>query len=300
MFPVSVIVPNYNHAPYLKQRIESILNQTFQDFELILLDDCSTDGSRDIMEAYRGNPHVSHIVYNENNSGSAFRQWDKGIELAQGAWIWVAESDDYADSTFLERLMTEVAKVSDCSLAYAATWWVDEQGKKLWETPKGDQINVYPGKDFIKQKLAVCNSIANVSECIFRHDCYRPLESQRYEHMRLCGDWFFYVLLAEQGSVVEVDEPLSYYRQHKKNISSDAEHRGLTFIEGADVLEYMIEHCGLKAKDYAKSWGKLWAKYERQYQFTPDTKKAVIKRLSYKHPIIEFYHTLYQLKRWPR
>lgn len=297
---VSVIVPNYNHAPFLRQRIDSILGQSFQDFELILLDDCSTDGSRDIMEDYRDNPHVSHVVYGESNSGSAFRQWDKGIELAQGEWVWIAESDDYAEPTFLERLMAEVYKVPDCVLAYSATYWVDLQGQKLWETPASDKVNTYDGRDFIRQKLAVCNSIANVSECIFRRDNFHPAESDRYEQMRLCGDWFFYVLLAEQGSVVEVEEPLSYYRQHNSNISSEAEHRGLTFLEGADVLEYMIEHCGLKSGDYAHGWGRLWSKYERQYQFTPDTKKAVRKRLSYKHPIIEFYHTLYQLKRWPR
>ena len=292
---VSVIVPNYNHAAFLKQRIESSLGQSFQDFELILLDDCSSDGSRDIMEGFRSNPHVSHIIYNDVNSGSAFRQWDKGIEMAQGEWVWIAESDDFAEPTFLEHMMGEVTNVPDCSLAYAATWWVDEHGNKLWETPDSNHVNVYPGTDFIRKKLAVCNSIANVSECIFRHDCYRPLESQRYEHMRLCGDWFFYVLLAEQGSVVEVDEPLSYYRQHKKNISSDAEHRGLTFIEGADVLEYMIEHCGLKAKDYARGWGKLWAKYERQYEFSAETNKTIRRRFN-RHPMIALFYYLYRIK----
>lgn len=295
MFPVSVIVPNYNHAPYLKQRIESILNQTFQDFELILLDDCSTDGSREIMEGYRSNPHVSHIVYGEANSGSAFRQWDKGIELAKGEWIWVAESDDYAEPTFLERMMNEVARVPGCSLAYAATWWVDEQGKKLWETPSSDHVNIYHGNDFLRRKLAICNSIVNVSECVFRRDCYHPTEAYRYEHMRLCGDWLFYVLLAEQGSVVEVEEPLSYYRQHSSNISSDAEHRGLTFLEGTEVLEYLIEHCGLKAKDYARGWGKLWARYERQYKFSAETSRAIHKRFR-KHLRIALFHYLYRLK----
>lgn len=292
---VSVIVPNYNHAPFLKQRIESILNQTFQDFELILIDDCSTDGSLEIMESYRNDPHVSHIIYNDSNSGSAFRQWDKGIEMAQGEWIWVAESDDYADPTFLEHMMNEVAKAPDCSLAYAATWWVDEEGNKLWETPDSGQVNIYQGKDFIKQKLAICNSIANVSECIFRRDCYRPTENHRYEHMRLCGDWFFYVLLAEHGSVVEVEEPLSYYRQHSSNISSEAEHHGLTFLEGADVLEYIIEHCGMKFKDYARGWGKLWAKYKRQYKFTPETNKNIRKRFR-KHRLIVLYYCLYRIK----
>lgn len=292
---VSVIVPNYNHAPYLKQRIDSILAQTYQDFELILLDDSSTDNSRNIMEQYRSEPHVSHIVFGESNSGSAFRQWDKGITLAKGEWIWVAESDDYAEPSFLERLMTEVHKETDCVLAYSATFWVDQQGKKLWETPHSNKVNTYDGRDFIRQKLAVCNSIANVSECIFRRDNFHPAESDRYEQMRLCGDWFFYVLLAEQGSVVEVEEPLSYYRQHNSNISSEAEHRGLTFLEGVDVLEYMIEHCGLKAKDYARGWGKLWAKYERQYDFPPEVKKAVRKRLNRLHLIL-LYHWIYRIK----
>lgn len=292
---VSVIVPNYNHAPYLKQRIESILNQTYQDFELILLDDSSTDGSRKVMEQYRGNPHTSHIIFNEANSGSAFRQWDKGIALAKGEWIWVAESDDYAEPSFLERLMTETTQVPDCALAYTATWWVGQKGTKLWETPNSNNVNHYGGIDFIHRKLAVCNSIANVSECIFRRDKFRPTESYRYEHMRLCGDWFFYVLLAEQGSVVEVAEPLSYYRQHSSNISSEAETQGLTFLEGTDVLEYMIHRCHLRTSDYARGWGRLWAKYERQYHFSPEVKKSVRKRLN-RHYLIVLYYYLYRLK----
>lgn len=296
---VSVIVPNYNHAPYLKQRIDSILGQTYQDFELILLDDNSSDGSREVIESYRNDPHVSHIVYNGANSGSAFRQWDKGIALAQGEWIWVAESDDYAEPTFLERLMDEVAKAPDSTIAYTATWWVDEQGNNLWNNSSGNAVHIHDGHDYIRNRLAVANSIANVSECIFRRDKFRPAESYRYEHMRLCGDWFFYVLLAEQGNVIEVEEPLSYYRQHNSNISSDAEHRGLTFLEGADILEYMIRSCGLKTKDYAREWGRLWAKYERQYTFHPDVQRQVKKRMA-SHPDIVFWHQLYRFKQWPK
>lgn len=294
---VSVIVPNYNHASFLRQRIESILNQTFQDFELILVDDGSTDDSRDIMEHYRNNPHVSHIVYGEINSGSAFLQWDKGIALAKGEWIWVAESDDYAEPTFLERLMVETLKVPDCVLAYTATWWVDQQGNKLWETSHSNCVNIYESYNFIRKKLAVCNSIANVSECIFRRDKFRSSESYRYEHMRLCGDWFFYVLMAEQGSIVEIEEPLSYYRQHQSNISSEAEHRGLTFLEGADVLEYMTQHCSLRASDYARGWGRQWTKYERRYQFAPEVKREVRLRMA-RHPQIILWHKIYQIKRW--
>lgn len=296
---VSVIVPNYNHASFLRQRIDSILAQTYQDFELILIDDGSTDASRDIMESYRNNPHVSHIVCNETNSGSAFLQWNKGIAIAKGDWVWIAESDDYAEPAFLERLMDETSRVADCTLAYAATWWVDCQGKKLWETAYGEKVNRYNGNDFIRQKLAINNSIANVSECLFRRDKFHVSESHRYEHMRLCGDWFFYILLARQGSVVEVEEPLSYYRQHDTNISSDAEHKGLTFLEGINILEYMIQHCGLRRRDYARGWGRMWARYERQYLFTPQVKKSIHQRMA-SHPAILIWHALYTLKRWPK
>ena len=92
---VTVIIPNYNHAKYLRQRIDTVLNQTYTSFEVIILDDCSTDNSKDIILSYKDNPHISNIVLNSENSGSTFKQWNKGFELAKGDYIWIAESDDY-------------------------------------------------------------------------------------------------------------------------------------------------------------------------------------------------------------
>src|SRR5690348_1753899 len=102
---VSVIIPNYNHAQYLNQRIDSVLKQTYSDFEVIILDDYSIDNSRDIIEQYRTNKKVSAIIYNEINSGNPFQQWDKGIQLAQGEYIWFAESDDWCELNLLETVM---------------------------------------------------------------------------------------------------------------------------------------------------------------------------------------------------
>ena len=84
---VSVIIPNYNHAPYLKERIDSVLNQTYQDFEVIILDDCSPDNSVEVIELYRSNPHVAHILINEQNTRNTFIQWERGISLAKGKYI---------------------------------------------------------------------------------------------------------------------------------------------------------------------------------------------------------------------
>lgn len=97
---VSIIIPNFNHAAYLEQRIESVLKQTFQEFELILLDDSSTDKSWEIMMHYADHPLVSHCIRNEINSGSPFKQWKKGFDLAKYDLIWIAESDDFSSCIY--------------------------------------------------------------------------------------------------------------------------------------------------------------------------------------------------------
>lgn len=69
---VSVIVPNYTHARFLEERLETILKQTYRNFEVIILDDKSTDNSKDVIERYRTNDKVRTVVYNDKNSGSSF------------------------------------------------------------------------------------------------------------------------------------------------------------------------------------------------------------------------------------
>ena len=77
MIRFSVIVPNYNHGAFLEERIQSILNQTYPHYELILLDDASSDSSRSMIESYRSHPRVKAIDINTVNSGSVFLQWQK-------------------------------------------------------------------------------------------------------------------------------------------------------------------------------------------------------------------------------
>src|SRR5258708_26242203 len=102
MTMVSVIIPNYNHAQYLSKRIDSVIHQSYKNIEVIILDDCSIDKSKDIIEKYRFHPLVKKIIYNESNTGSPFLQWKKGVEVASGEWIWITESDDYSSPIFLE------------------------------------------------------------------------------------------------------------------------------------------------------------------------------------------------------
>src|SRR5256884_5552042 len=114
---VSVIVPNYNHAPYLRERLESILTQTYKDFELLILDDGSTDDSYQIIARYERRARV-RVLVNSTNSGSAFSQWNRGISLARGEYVWIAESDDSADPHFLEMLIPVLDETPSLGIAY--------------------------------------------------------------------------------------------------------------------------------------------------------------------------------------
>jgi len=101
---VSVVIPNYNHARFLRRRVESVLQQTFQDFEVILLRRLLTDDSDRFYPSMLRSSEDKNSVQREE-LGSTFKQWNKGVGLAHGEYVWIAESDDYADERFLERLV---------------------------------------------------------------------------------------------------------------------------------------------------------------------------------------------------
>jgi glycosyltransferase involved in cell wall biosynthesis len=218
---VSVVIPNYNHSAFLKQRIGSVLSQTYSQFEVIILDDCSKDNSRDIIEQFRSSDKVSHIVYNTQNSGSTFYQWKRGIQLATGDLIWIAESDDYCEPYFLEKMVSffEDKKVV---LAYARSTDVDEKNTFLQVSySQYDWCNysfIKEGKDEISEHLFLNNTIPNASAVIFRKDCFK--EAYLNPSYKLCGDWLFYVNMLQEGRIAYLSEPLNFHRFHKQNVRS--------------------------------------------------------------------------------
>lgn len=292
---VSVIVPNYNHSPYLGERINSILGQTYQDFELILLDDCSTDGSRDILISYGDDTHVSHIVFNEKNSGSPFAQWNKGIELAKGEWIWIAESDDWAEADFLSVMLENARQHPNCGLVFSKARYM-QNGKEMWHMEETGNVIEYSGENFVREKLVKSNVIYNVSMVLFKRALFPKIDQSLYRGMKLCGDWFFYAQLCKYTDVLEIDKVCSNYRVHNSNTSLPAEQNGGTFVEGARVLKYITENFKVRAKDYARFWGRQWYKYSKKYLFSRETNRRIKKMFSVKHCNIilwkEFYSTI--------
>ena len=244
---VSVIIPNYNHEIFLAQRIESVLQQTYRNFELIILDDASTDNSGEIIEKYRGHDEVTHIVYNAKNSGSTFRQWQKGIALAAGKYIWLAESDDIAEPGFLEACMEKMETDPSLVLVYTNSKIVDERGEVLhkdlsfWyedisaERWANDFIN--EGRAEIREALSLKNTIPNASAVVFKKNFFTEALGFRF-----CGDWIFWIKLLEGGNLAFISEPLNQFRTHVNTTrySENSVEKSRRFLkERAIILNYL-------------------------------------------------------------
>ena len=104
---VSIVLPNYNYAKYLDERIQSLLNQTYKDFELIILDDASQDNSIEVIEKYRNDPRVKTKYFSEN-SGLPYQRWNDGADMAQGEYLLIAGADDSCHPTLLEKLVEKL------------------------------------------------------------------------------------------------------------------------------------------------------------------------------------------------
>ena len=245
---VSVIVPNYNHQAYLKERIDSILQQTYHDFELIILDDCSTDDSVSIIESYRNNEHVTHIVLNEHNSGSTFLQWDKGVSLAQGEYIWIAESDDAAHPQFLSTLVEQLEKHPEAVVAYAHSLLVNEKGETVNDkrhARNDGAVIVYDSKRFTRWAMLSINELYNASMVVFRHSIYNKIDKS-FQQYHLVGDWKFWMGVCLQGSVIEVCQMLNYFRVHSNKVTFKMAKAGTDWPEVASVLRSFIHQLNLK------------------------------------------------------
>jgi glycosyltransferase involved in cell wall biosynthesis len=246
---VSIVVPNYNHARFLRRRIDSIVEQTFQDFELILLDDCSTDNSRVILSKNASDPRV-RLEFNKTNSGSTFMQWNKGVLFARGKYVWIAESDDYAEPHLLESLVKVLDDNVNVTFAYCRSQCVSTDNRVLgfadsiffpgvdpqrWLT----DFNV-DGQEECRTHLVRCNTVPNASAVLFRKMKYEQAGGAD-ESLRLCGDWKLWASLALMGDVGYIAQPLNFFRLHDSSVTTTADQARVHVLEWLKVIRWILE-----------------------------------------------------------
>lgn len=229
---ISVVIPNYNYENFLLPRIYSILNQTEKIHELIILDDCSKDNSRKLIDEIveKIAPYIKvQKVYNQENSGCAFKQWKKGFALATGDYVWIAEADDCCDKTLLKNIIKPIKQDKNIYISYADTAFINAWDKIILPTIK-PEIDIrktnHWESDFVDNGLEEIKNytflnciIANVSSCIIKKDNYDDIFEKIIEYKQ-AGDWLFYVSVMKKGDIAFCNKPLNYYRLHGNNVTS--------------------------------------------------------------------------------
>lgn len=244
---VSVIIPSYNHAPFLRERVECVLSQTFTDFEVIILDDCSTDNSARVLKEYSCHDKVSHVVLNEVNTGNTFLQWERGVGLAVGKYIWIAESDDVADHTFLSELVDRLEEEPDAVLAFSRSRMIGPSSEDLgysWDVAElYHSGGLYDGPSFCKERLVMKNLLYNASMIVWRRELFAKIDDG-YKQYRHCGDWWFWFEVCMRGKVIEVPKVLNGFRQHPDKVSNSATSSGKDFEEMGAIQTHIMQRIG--------------------------------------------------------
>lgn len=244
---LSIIVPNYNHASYLRERLQSILSQTYTHTELIILDDSSSDESLQIIEqCLNGHPHK--LIVNETNSGSTFLQWDRGIRASTGEYIWIAESDDVAAPTFLETMLAKLEKETEAAMAYCQSIAINERSEptanlKGWTDFISHQLWArdfcIDGTYFAIHFMALKNIIPNASAVVFRRERYVSPYQLKPDH-KLGGDMLLWVSMMHGCSIAYVASPLNYYRFHLGTVRKSRRYQYLN--ECQMIAVWILDH----------------------------------------------------------
>jgi glycosyltransferase involved in cell wall biosynthesis len=210
---VSVIIPAYNRAKILPRAINSILSQTFQDFEIIVVDDCSKDNTDEVVRQY-DDPRIRYTKHIQNKGGSAAR--NTGIKEARGEFIAFLDSDDEWLPNKLDKQINRFNQINgDCGLIYTYLEIVDREGNFL-------KNHCVDSDGEVLKDLLVANFIASTSSIIVKKKYMDQIGGFDTE-MKSCQDWDLYIRLSQVCQIFCIPEPLTkhYVDESANRISND-------------------------------------------------------------------------------
>lgn len=285
---VSVIIPNYNHENYLEKRIKSVINQTYKNIEIIILDDCSTDNSLSIVKQYENHEKVVNVFINTVNSGSPFRQWKAGLDMSHGEYVWIAESDDYNEPEFLSTLLKCHIRYPSIGMAYSNTYVIDSNDNVIdkyryhSEVYDGERWNnsfFSTGRDEVVNFFVYKSTIPNVTGVLFKRNSIVKNIDYILD-FKYSGDYMLYARILHDSDIYFNADILNYSRIHdattrvfnEKNIK----HRMLEEIE---VREYISKNFPISMDVLTNIKKRNINRKDSFYEDTSDRIECLIKAL---------------------
>lgn len=246
---VTFIVPCYKLAHLLPECINSILTQSFEDFEILIMDDSSPDNTPQVAASFN-DPRVIH-VRNEPNLGH-LRNYNKGISLSRGQYVWLISADDYLRKPYvLERYVKLLDE--NPNVGYVFCPGVKVRGGKevnaLDYSFHGSRDAVFNGRKFLS-KFVRENTIVAASGCV-RKECYDKVSVFPLD-MPWGGDWYLWAIFAFHYDVGYLAEPMVCYREHEmsmttKLMTEDVAHCSTEDIAMPWIFKRKAEEAGLKS-----------------------------------------------------
>ncbi|MCL5884013.1 MAG: glycosyltransferase [Deltaproteobacteria bacterium] len=260
-FKVSVCMPTYNYAPFLPGAIESVLNQSMEDFEFIVIDDCSRDNSREIVESYaRQNPRLAFRI-NVHNVGLV-ANWNLCLRAARGTYIKFLFADDLlASREALEKMASMLDSEKGVSLVGSARNVIDSDGNRLKTISHFKGCVIKDGRSLINRCLREWkNLIGEPSTVMFRRsDALRGFNGT-YRHLVDLEMWFH---LLEKGDFAFLDDALSSFRVHPRQQTA----RNIGDLADLDDAFLLLEDYLEKPYVGMRSLTKRYMYYDKVYQY---------------------------------
>jgi len=229
---VTFIVPCYKLAHLLPDCIRSILSQTFQDFEILIMDDCSPDHTPEVAASF-ADPRIIH-VRNEPNLGH-LRNYNKGISLARGEYVWLISADDYLRRPYvLERYLQVLDEHPKVGYVFCPGVKV-RGGKEVGDLDysfHGVRDRVFDGREFLS-KFVRANTIVAASGCV-RKECYEKISVFPLD-MPWGGDWYLWAIFAFSYDVGYLAEPMVCYREHDLSMTNKLMKEDVTHCSAEDI-----------------------------------------------------------------
>jgi glycosyltransferase involved in cell wall biosynthesis len=208
MAKVSVIISAYNYGKYLGKCIESVLNQAYDDYEIIIIDDGSTDNTADVLKEYEDRENIK-IIRNEKNLGLIV-SCDNAIRGSAGEYIIRLDADDYFDDNALLVLSSFLDKNPEIGMVYSDYFNIRHDGKVL----------EYVRCPKIGEEDRLMDMPANGAGSMFRRSCYDAIGGYN-KNVRYQDNYDIWIKMINKFKVANVNLPLFYYRKHGLNMSSD-------------------------------------------------------------------------------
>lgn len=203
---ISVVIPSYNHGPYLKQCVDSVLNQTFDKIEILIGDDCSTDNSREIISSYN-DVRIKTYFSSTNCGGSA--NLNKLIDLASGEYIALLNSDDYWEPDKLEKQYEFMNNNKQYAACFTWVQYIDEKGKKSFPNNVFIQENKTQ-VEWLRYFLDSGNCICHPSMLI-RKQVYDEIGKYNVKYRQI-PDFVLWIKLIQKYPIYIIPEKLVNFR----------------------------------------------------------------------------------------